>query len=143
AKDEGDAAFLSIKSVMDQFLPILQATLGERRLIAEVEEISVSGKQATSLAIIANELVSNAMKHGKGDIELTLQSRDNLATLEVCDDGPGFDAGFDPAIAAHTGLELIENIARYDLRGETVYENREQGGARITVVFPTQHPISH
>ena len=143
SKDEGDAAFLSIKSVMKQFLPILQSTLGERRLIAEVAEITVSGKQATSLAIIANELISNATKHGKGNIELTLDALDNLATLEVCDDGPGFEAGFDPATVAHTGLELIENIARYDLRGEIVYENREEGGARITVVFPTQPPHSH
>ena len=88
--------------------------------------------------MIVNELVSNAVKHGKGDIEVTLRHADKRATLEVCDDGPGFAPDFVAETAANTGLELIENIARYDLRGETMYENRKEGGARITVIFPVE-----
>jgi nitrate/nitrite-specific signal transduction histidine kinase len=54
----------------------------------------------------------------------------------VCDDGPGFAAEFDPVTAAHTGLELVDNIARHDLRAEVCYENRSQGGGRVVVSFP-------
>ncbi len=128
--------FLSIKEVLDRFLPIVQATLGQRPLLAKIEEIHLPGKHATSLAIVANELISNAVKHGKGAIELTLHSDGLKAFLEVCDDGPGFKEGFHPEHSANTGLELIENIARYDLRGNTRYLNREEGGARIIVAFP-------
>ena len=86
----GDAETLSVKTVLQQFLPILQATLGDRRLLAQIEEVFLPGKQATSLAVVVNELVSNAVKHGKGDIEITLRAADKHVTLEVCDDGPGF-----------------------------------------------------
>jgi PAS domain S-box-containing protein len=136
SRGEGEATMLSSKEVLEQFLPLLQSTLGGRQLRAQVADIALPGKQATSLTLIANELVSNAIKHGTGDVELKFSAAGNRAMLEVCDDGRGFAKGFDPETAAHTGLDLIENIARYDLRGETSYENRPEGGARIVVSFP-------
>lgn len=136
AKAEGEADVISAKEVLEEFLPLLQATLGNRHLVIQLEDLSLPGRQATSLALVANELVSNALKHGQGDVEVTLCVETGRARLEVCDDGPGFSAGFDPETAAHTGLELIENIARHDLRGKISYENREAGGARVTIVFP-------
>lgn len=133
---DGDAVLVPVKGVFEKLLPILQATSGERRILSALDDVLLPGKQATSMALVANELISNAVKHGKGDIELILQVRENTATLEVCDDGPGFDEGFDPRTAAHTGLELIENITRYDLHAETAYLNRPQGGARVVIIFP-------
>lgn len=64
---------------------------------------------------------SHAIKHGRGDIEvsLTVVSADNRAESrtarpEVSDNGPGFPPDFDPKRAAHTGLELIESMGRWD-----------------------------
>jgi two-component sensor histidine kinase len=67
---------------------------------------------------------------------VTLRMAEGRAILEVSDDGAGFAAGFDPQIEAKTGLELIENIAHFDLQGQIAYENREKGGARIVLTFP-------
>ena len=142
AKVDGDASFISARAVLEQLLSMLQSTLGARRLLTHLAELSVPDKQATSLALITNELISNAIKHGSGDVELILRTEDSTAILEVCDDGPGFTTGFDPKTDANTGLELIENIARYDLQAETSYLNRPQGGARIVLTFPIQNYIS-
>ena len=139
AKSEGETEFISVSEVLERLLPILQTTLGARRLIAAIEQVSLPGKHTTSLALITNELVSNAVKHGKGDVELALRTDDNVVTLTVSDDGPGFPDGFDPEIASNTGLELIENIARYDLNGATSYENRAGWGARVVIAFPKSH----
>ena len=136
AKTDGDARTLSIKAVLTRLLPSLQGTLTDRALRFVVEDGWLEGRQATSLALILNELVSNAAKHGKGDIEVALAVRDNRATLKVCDDGPGFPPGFDAVAAAHTGLELIEHITRWDLSGETRYENQAGGGAQVVISFP-------
>jgi PAS domain S-box-containing protein len=136
AKEDGDATVLSGKTVLEKFLPLLQATLLARLLVVQIEEFFLPARHATSLAIVANELISNAVKHGVGDIEVTVRFAGDRAVLEVCDDGEGFPADFDPQTEANTGLDLIENICRYDLRAETSYANREQGGARITVAFP-------
>ncbi len=142
AKEDGEAEFISIKGVLERLLPILRTTLGARRLLAMIEEVSLLGKQTTSLALIVNELISNAVKHGKGDVEIILRAEGNSVTLEVCDDGPGFPHSFDPETAANTGLELIETIARYDLQGETRYQNREQGGARVMVTLPIINKVA-
>lgn len=132
----GADVVISIRGVLNQFLPLLEATLGERSIQSHIEEASLPAKRATSLALIVNELVANAAKHGRGHIEIHLRRRGEAAVLEVADDGPGFPEGFDPSTSANTGLELVENIARYDLEAETVYNNRAQGGARVTVIFP-------
>ncbi len=94
--------------------------------------------------LLVNELVSNALKHGKGDIEVTLSllpatqeaGERRIARLEVCDDGPGFPPDFDPNRATSTGLGLIESLGCWDLRGQIEYKNREEGGARVCVIFP-------
>jgi PAS domain S-box-containing protein len=135
-KIDGEIRLVSIKGVLERLVPILRTTMGARRLRAEIEDVHLAPKQITALAIVANELISNAVKHGKGDIELTLHQHGSLVTLVIDDDGPGFPENFDPVAAANTGLELIESIARFDLHGETFYQNRSQGGAQIRITFP-------
>lgn len=134
-RGEGDGSRLSVKRALEQFLPMLQMTLGERRLLATLDEISLPGKQTAYLVLVANELISNATKHGRGDITLMLRLEGEQATLEVCDDGPGFAPDFDPVTAANIGLDLIESMSRYDLGAGTAYENRPEGGARVVITF--------
>lgn len=43
---------------------------------------------------------------------------------------------FDPAAWANTGLELVQTLARLDLQGETLFDNRATGGAWVGVEFP-------
>jgi GAF domain-containing protein len=136
AKEDGEANDLSTQRVLGRLIPVLQTTLGERRLLATIEDLLLTSKQVTSVAIIVNELISNAGKYGRGDVELTLQEGDDRVHLEVCDDGEGFSEAFDPSAADSTGVELIENITHYDLRGETSYQNRPEGGARVAITFP-------
>ncbi len=87
-------------------------------------------------ALLVSELVSNAVKHGHGDIGLTLSDKGDTAQLEVCDDGPGFPADFNWEVAANTGMSLIDITGRYELGGTISYENRDEGGARVVVRFP-------
>lgn len=136
SKEEGDTRSVSTRGVLERLAPILRATLGTRRLQAQIEDLSLLTKQTTALALIANELISNASKHGRGDIDLTLRKERAQVVLEVRDDGPGFPEGFRPEMASSTGLELIESIARFDLHGETAYRNRPEGGAVVRVTFP-------
>jgi PAS domain S-box-containing protein len=72
-------------------------------------------RAAVPLAIIANELIGNAVQHARGDrnrvaVRLNLQSGDGESLLTVKDDGPGFR----PAPAKHraSGLGLVEALAR-------------------------------
>jgi PAS domain S-box-containing protein len=128
-------ANISVQSVFDRLLPNLAKVAGHESFACNIADVPVSVKQATSLALIVAELISNALKHGQGWVEVTLEQRDGTNILEVCNDGAGFPADFDPLKSANTGLMLIDTLVRYDMRGTVQFENFEQG-ARVRVSFP-------
>lgn len=136
AKTQENADYLDTDDALAQLLPVLQELAGNRTIRSRIAPFRLPIRHGTALAVLVNELVNNAMQHGKGDIELTLSCSGDLAQLEVGDRGPGFPQGFDVRRAARTGLELVERVSRWDMRGETYYANREDGGAGVVVRFP-------
>lgn len=125
-----------VREILQHLLPLLQSTVGESHLVYTIDDAVLSVGRVSSLCLIINELVSNAVKHGHGEVELTFQVADEVGTLEVCDDGPGFPSDFDPVKSSNTGLDLVRNLAAWDLRGTVTFENRNQGGAKVIVVIP-------
>lgn len=136
AKEDGVAHSVSAKQVLEKLLPMLQETSSGRVLDIVIEDARLTARQGTSLAIITNELVSNALKHGKGSVAVALKVQDNTATLTVSDDGPGFPENFQSAQAASTRLEIIEHLSKWDMGGKVTYANRPTGGAVVTVDIP-------
>jgi two-component sensor histidine kinase len=121
---------------LERLLPVLVLTTGGRKIVADAAGVSVPVKTASALVILINELVTNAAKHGQGDIALRLSLEGETVILKVSDSGPGFPPGFDPDSGAHIGLDLVESVGRWDLKGEIDYSNRPEGGAVVTVTFP-------
>ncbi len=136
AKNGSEAEFLHTKDVFTKMMPLLEGMIRPgRTLQTQVEEACLTNRQIASLAIVVNELVSNAIKHGAGQVVVSLTVQGGNARLEVCDDGPGFPSDFDPQQAANTGLELIQNLTSWDLQGEVTFQNRSEGGARVVVTI--------
>ena len=131
-----EADSISTKDALNKLIPLLQTTAGERDIRYQANDFRLPVREGASLALLVSELVSNAVKHGKNDIEVTLETLGSTARLEVCDDGPGFPPDFDWRKAANTGLGLIDSTGRHDLHGTISYENRAEGGARVVVSFP-------
>ena len=138
ANNDSNLSHLGVRSVLLTLLPLLQNTIGNRRIAANIEDVSLTAQKAASLALLVSECVSNAVKHGKGDIEVTLRNMGYAARLEICDDGSGFPPNFDARKAANTGLQLIESAGCWDLGGEVQYDNHDKGGGRITIIFPLE-----
>ena len=138
AKTDADLTHLSTQPLLHKLLGLIGSTLEGRRLHTHIEDIPLSIKDGAALGLLINELISNAVKHGRQDITLDLRQQGDYVRLEVRDDGQGFPVGFNARTAANTGLELVESVARWDLRGEAVYGNHEQGGAQVVVTFPLQ-----
>ena len=163
AKSSFDMSTVSTRELFGKMLPLLQSTMGERALHSEIEDVPLPVRIGASLCLLANELVSNAVKHGGHNIGFALQSVPDaqtlledvnspaarkrpddanndtppgLLSLIVTDDGPGFPSDFNPQKAAHTGLDLVSNLSRLDLGGNVAYANNPQGGARVTITFP-------
>jgi two-component sensor histidine kinase len=90
------------------------------------------------LALVLNELLTNAAKHGtdhrgRSAINVGLRQRSGEIELYVQDRGTGFN--FDPAHAQSSGLGLVVVMAQR-LRGTFTVERRS--GARCTLRVPDQ-----
>jgi two-component sensor histidine kinase len=114
------------------------------RFETDVEDITVASQQATSLALILNELISNALHHGlrdgaEGVVSVRGVRGAGRVTIVVTDNGQGLPADFTMATHSHLGLQIVQTLARSDLRGDMVVERLEPG-TRVTVVFPLALP---
>lgn len=127
---------VSAVEVIGRLLDLLEKTSGSRLLRSQVDDVELFSKQAVTLSLIINELVSNAVKHAAGNVDVRFQVRDTHGELSVCDDGAGFPDGFDPVVSAHLGLELVLGLIDSDLQGQIFFENLPEGGGRVRIVFP-------
>jgi len=138
ARQSGDAREVSARAILDKLIPLMQETAAGRRISYCADDLPVTAQQGTSLALLVNELVSNALKHSQGEVQVQFAVQNGSAVLQVMDDGQGFPPGFQPSEAANTGLDLVESLSRWDLGGQTHYENRPEGGACVRVIIPVR-----
>jgi PAS domain S-box-containing protein len=140
AKGDQENETISTTVSLGILLPLLRLSIGTRRIHSEVADVMLSIDYSASLSLLISELVNNAVKHGDGDISVTLRREGEEIGLAVGDSGKGFPPDFDPREAANIGLDLALSLARHDLRGKITFTNRPQGGALVRVTFPM--PVS-
>lgn len=93
------------------------ASRGRIDLDLDLESVSLPMDRAVPLALIANELLTNALKHGfaegrGGRIRIALRRIDSGIELVVADNGAGFAAETAPNEKARSlGMRLIRGLA--------------------------------
>jgi PAS domain S-box-containing protein len=106
----------------------------ELNIDCEAEAIQLPNDVAMPLALIANELLTNAVKHGlsgpNARVRVRLTKEDDLFLFYVEDDGPGFDLG--SVQRRSSGLALVQGLAR-QLRGK--FEVTRTPTTRCSVSF--------
>ncbi len=105
-------------------------------LTIEADKVEVSVEQAVPCGLILNELVTNALKHGRSvdgrcRLRLAVRAAGNGFSMSIADSGPGFPS--EPAQASSLGVQLVRALVR-QLRARSVIES--DGGARVTVHVP-------
>ena len=85
---------------------------------------------AQKLGIIANELLTNAYRHGATPITVRLGGGEQ-ACLNVEDGGCGHDS------SSGFGLSLVRRLTEQGLGGRFELRARAGGGTRAEVTFPT------
>lgn len=113
-------------------------------------EISVSAEEgiikptdrAVAVALLVNELVSNAIKHaypkGQCRIWVTLSRRTPSILLTVRDEGVGLPADFDLKAGRRLGMRLVNAFTK-QLRGELQVKPRSPG-TEFVVTIPEGAP---
>lgn len=93
------------------------------------EPMRLSADQLTPLGLVAAELVTNALKYGRGHIRLAVRRGAGGIEVSAKDDGPGLPPGFDPARGQGLGMRLILTLAK----GRDAIRVEPDGG--VTVVM--------
>jgi two-component sensor histidine kinase len=136
ARERTNEDRLSARAILDQMIATMQMLAVGKRIHYHAEEVTVSARQAVVLAMITHELVNNALKYGSENIKVTLTSREEIAVLKVCDDGPGFPALHVTRHNSGVGRELVQRMSHQDMRGSVRYENLPYKGTTAVVEFP-------
>jgi GAF domain-containing protein len=112
--------------------PGLQAAIS-----VEGESILLPSRPATSLALVINELLQNALEHAftgraAGRVRILLGRTPEGTVVEVEDDGVGFTEG---APASRLGLDIVHTLVRDDLCG-TIEFHSNPDGTRAVLRIP-------
>ena len=110
---------------------------GSIGIALEVESVEVSDSQASTLALIAHELICNAIEHafpkgGPGSIVLRLsERRDGARELSISDNGCGLGEAGEGS--DRQGLGLVRGLAAHLGGGVDIEDN---GGLTVKVTVP-------
>ncbi len=102
------------------------------------EPVTVANDRAVPIALILNELLTNAIKYAyperRGTIKVTLASeKEGRVSLTVADAGVGLPEGFSERRQASLGYRIIDGLAR-QIGGEVRIAERKPGTS-VTVRF--------
>ena len=105
----------------------------------DLEAVEVPAGKAAALALVVNELVTNALKHAfpggrDGTIGVAVKRRDGELHMEVTDDGAGLPGG--EANPASFGRNLIRTLAR-QLDAAIAWHDVDPG-TRVEVRLPLE-----
>ena len=111
---------------------------GRIRLALRLEALELPVDLAVPFGLIANEVLTNALKHAypddrTGQLSVTLDAAADRAVLTVADDGAGYPEDLDLSVASGVGMRLIRRLAD-QIDGEVRFERGETGAlCRISV----------
>lgn len=99
------------------------------------DDIQVDADRATSIAIVVNELVMNAVEHAfadqnGGEVQVILSRGNSYSAVTVADNGGGFSLSGGSSF----GLDLVNATVRDKLRGKLHVASGEEG-SRISFDF--------
>lgn len=104
------------------------------RTVVEGSFGSVPAEDATALALVLTELVTNAVEHGfagreSGSVRVLVERDELDLTIVVEDDGTGLPA--DRGAGSGLGTQIVSTLVTNELRGSIAWGARDGGGTAV------------
>ncbi len=116
-----DLDHVGIRSIAETLVHHQQSSLllPDRQIGFKVggDDVTLSMNQATQIALVLNELILNAIEHGftetlSGEIHINIEAPAEEVSIWVSNSGDPLPPDFDPTVASHLGLKIVDNLAR-------------------------------
>jgi two-component sensor histidine kinase len=134
-------ALVDIRQVTERIIRLTSQSMVRPDLKAEItvegESLLLPSRPATSLALVINELLQNALEHAfagrtEGRVRILLARTPEDTLVEIRDDGVGM-ADAEPR--AKLGLEIVQTLVREDLCGKLAFQAGPEG-TRAVIRIP-------
>ncbi len=104
------------------------------------DKINTSPRTASSVGLIANEILTNSIKYAfpdkkQGIISISLKNINGYAELIIFDNGIGVPKNFDLAKPTGMGLQLV-NLLTQQIDGQLLFDG--ENGTKFTLIFPLE-----
>ena len=136
---------VAFKNYLEEFCKDISGMMtsevaSEQEIMIECDEVSLPTAAAIPLGFITSELITNAIKYGKGHVSVRLKGTpDKGCTLTVSNDGPALAEGFDPAASKGLGMKIIQSFVRQVGGALSFGRGDGEQGARFSVAMPHRH----
>ena len=143
---------IDVQEVMGHIFDLAARNMTDRDFLIRTEfkgpRLILPSKCASSVALVLNELVLNAMEHAftgrkSGLIGLAVQEDADHWHLDFYDDGVGMPEGFADMPRKSLGLTIVQTLVEGDLGGTFAIENDERGlghGTHARLFIPKVQP---
>ena len=143
---------IDVQEVMGHIFDLAARNMTDREFTIRTEfrgpRLILPSKCASSVALVLNELVLNAMEHAftgrkSGLIGLAVQEDEDHWHLDFYDDGVGLPEGFADMPRKSLGLTIVQTLVEGDLGGTFAIENDERGpghGTHARLCIPKVQP---
>ena len=127
-----DTAYTDVRKLSERLLTMAIQTVvvPGKQIVGSISgpPLRLPSKQATSLALVLNELISNALEHAfvgreRGSISITLEDATLQSVITVRDDGVGLPEEFTLDGGQGLGLEIVKTLVTKELRGTLTLES--------------------
>lgn len=103
----------------------------------------VSAEDATALALVLTELVTNAVEHGlagreSGTVEVVAERWEDELMVTVADDGAGIPEG--AGAGSGLGTQIVSTLVTNELRGSIRWQPRAGGGTQVVLLVALRAP---
>ena len=121
-----------LRSLLDDMRGMLPDMGDDRALELKIEPFLLAADDISPLGLIVCELVTNALKHGRGKVQVAVRRELDGLEVTVTDEGDGFASGFNPNARRGLGMRIIGLLTKASDRN-AIKVDRSVAFGRIVV----------
>ncbi|WP_313738796.1 PAS domain-containing protein [Pseudomonas sp.] len=104
---------VSARKYLSALLADMKAAFGEPAIEWTVEDFLLPAERVAPLGLVVSELVTNALKYGRGTTTVEVMRQAQDALIVVSDEGDGFPEQYPKPSGTGLGMRMVKSYSRY------------------------------